>query len=47
MVNVWRLGVTLYELAYGVPPFPFVEIVSAVTNKREFTLKFPRIHKSK
>ena len=35
MVSMWRLGVTLYELAFGVPPFPLIEIVSSVVSNQQ------------
>lgn len=41
MANIWKLGVLLFELAYGVPPFGIQELLNIALGKADPVVKRP------
>ena len=46
LINLWKVGVLLYEAAFLLPPFPIEHLAEVIVHNKPFRLSFPSSNRS-
>ena len=46
LINLWKIGMILYEIAYSCLPFPVEYLAATLKNKNKLLLNFPHSYRT-